>query len=544
DLGRESVYQELRRCAGLSNSRSTPPAWKRLSVPSTVTYTYDTAIEPRGLPTKLMDSVAGSFEAAYDADGGVTTEKLPGGYPLTHGRSTTGNAVARTYTRDSDGMVVFADRSNESVHGQLTTRAGWSDQPYTYDAVGRLTTVADTAETVCTRRSYGFGTRSNRTSLTTASGAPGVDCPAGGGTVKTSAYDSADRLVDAGYTYDAFGRTTAAPGHGSLAYYANDLAYQQTVSGQRQTRQLDAKMRFRSWKTDSGSGSTWTQTGSKVNHYDSDTDNPRWITEDAAGTVTRYVEPVTGGLAATTSKTGGTVLQITDSHGDVALQLPLDSSQAPVALDNDEYGNPRAGQTKARYGWLGNQQRSSETLTGLTLLGVRLYDPSRGRFLQSDPVYGGSANAYDYANADPCNASDSTGMSPNCGKRRIKNGYGMRIIIQRAGGGMGHDIKGKGAYPYIGYYINVQVMGFANRFLSKSFTYGEAWGSYPGRGKAQKLYKMQQKGSWQNRAKIGWAVHFKVKVRPGSRVWAYGAVVVLGWRGYAADMSYSCNAKT
>ncbi|MEV4943084.1 transposase [Streptomyces zaomyceticus] len=32
DLGREPVYQELRRCAGLSNSRRSPPAWKRLSV--------------------------------------------------------------------------------------------------------------------------------------------------------------------------------------------------------------------------------------------------------------------------------------------------------------------------------------------------------------------------------------------------------------------------------------------------------------------------------------------------------------------------------
>ncbi|GGP95960.1 hypothetical protein GCM10010278_86950 [Streptomyces melanogenes] len=31
DLGCEPVYQELRRCAGLSNSRSAPPAWKRLS---------------------------------------------------------------------------------------------------------------------------------------------------------------------------------------------------------------------------------------------------------------------------------------------------------------------------------------------------------------------------------------------------------------------------------------------------------------------------------------------------------------------------------
>ncbi|MEJ8673068.1 hypothetical protein WKI71_45660 [Streptomyces sp. MS1.AVA.1] len=32
DLGREPVYQELRRCAGPSNSRSATPAWKRLNV--------------------------------------------------------------------------------------------------------------------------------------------------------------------------------------------------------------------------------------------------------------------------------------------------------------------------------------------------------------------------------------------------------------------------------------------------------------------------------------------------------------------------------
>ncbi|MEU6922592.1 MULTISPECIES: IS3 family transposase [unclassified Streptomyces] len=31
DLGREPVYQELRPCAGPSNSRSARPAWKRLS---------------------------------------------------------------------------------------------------------------------------------------------------------------------------------------------------------------------------------------------------------------------------------------------------------------------------------------------------------------------------------------------------------------------------------------------------------------------------------------------------------------------------------
>ncbi|MFD4157732.1 DNRLRE domain-containing protein [Streptomyces hydrogenans] len=380
------------------------------NAPSTVTYTYDTAVEPRGLATKTTDSIAGVFQAAYDADGSVASEKLPGGYTVTTGEDTTGATLKRTYTRDSDGTVVYADTVTESVHGQVTTHAGWSDQKYGYDATGRLTTVQDTADTICTQRTYVFDNRTNRKSLTAAAGAPGVDCPTTGGTTTSHTYDSADRLVDAGYAYDAFGRTTTVPGHGTVAYYANDLAYQQTANGKRQTWQLDAAHRFRSFTTETGSGSTWTQTGSKVNHYDGEGDNPRWITEDTAtGALTRNVESASGDLAATTGKTGDTVLQLTTVHGDVALQLPLDTSKAPVALDADEYGNQRAGQAATRYNWLGAKQRSAETLTGLTLMGVRLYNPSTGRFLSVDPVYGGNANAYEYVNGDPLNRYDLDG---------------------------------------------------------------------------------------------------------------------------------------
>ncbi|GFM96972.1 hypothetical protein Sfulv_17830 [Streptomyces fulvorobeus] len=142
------------------------------SVPSTVTYTFDHTTEPRGLATKTTDSIAGVFQATYDADGSVATEKLPGGYTVIQTEDTTGSPVDRTYTRDSDGTVVMSDAVTESVQGQTTSHAGWSDQSYRYDAIGRLTTVDDTVETVCTRRTYGFDKHSNRTSLTTAAAAP------------------------------------------------------------------------------------------------------------------------------------------------------------------------------------------------------------------------------------------------------------------------------------------------------------------------------------------------------------------------------------
>ncbi|WP_078910299.1 DNRLRE domain-containing protein [Streptomyces sp. NRRL S-87] len=379
------------------------------SVPSSVTYTYDHAAEPRGLVTKAVDSVAGTFTASYDADGALVSEQLPGGYTLKQSFDPTGTPVERAYTRDSDGVLVQSDTTSRSIHGQVTTDAQDSEQVYGYDAVGRLTSVEDTAETVCTKRTYAFDGRSNRTSLTTATGTPGADCPTSGGTTTSTTYDSADRQSTAGYVYDAFGRTTAKPGGVALGYYTNDRVYQETLGSQRQTWKLDGSQRIRSWTVESNSGGTWTQTQSKVNHYDCGCDRPSWVLEDSAtGTVTRNVDSLGGGLAATTSKTGNTVLQLSDIHGDVSLQLPLDTSVAPTVLDTDEYGNTRAGSKPARYDWLGSQQRSGDTLSGLTLMGARLYDPATGRFLQADPAAEGGANAYGYP-ADPVTMYDLGG---------------------------------------------------------------------------------------------------------------------------------------
>ncbi|MFB7443082.1 DNRLRE domain-containing protein [Streptomyces mirabilis] len=384
------------------------------TVPSTTTYTYDTAIDSRGLATSVTDSVAGTLSARYDANGTVASQGLPGGYTMEQDQDPAGVPVARIYTRDSDGTVLVSDSITATAQGQVATHTGTpgvtASQSYIYDKVGRLTQVQDTGtDAVCTTRSYTFDKNSNRKALATAAAAPNADCTNTGGTTTSYTYDSADRMVNAGYTYDAFGRTTALPGT-TLAYYANDLAQQQTAGTQRQTWALDSNLRFRSWTTETNNAGTWTQTGSKLNHYDSDGDNPRWIVEDTAtGALTRNVDSLDGDLAATTTKTGNTVLLLANLHGDITLALPADTSVAPTVLDTDEYGNPRTGQAATRYEWLGNKQRSAETVTGLTLMGARLYDPTTGRFLQVDPVAGGSCNSYDYVCGDPVNMVDLDG---------------------------------------------------------------------------------------------------------------------------------------
>jgi RHS repeat-associated protein len=415
-LGREISYVD-----GAGNTAATQyDALGRVvkttdSAPSTTTYTYDTTKDPRGVETSRTDSVAGTFTAAYNADGDLTTESLPGGYTLTITQDETGAETSRVYTQDSDGTVVASDEVDHSVQDQTVTDADTNGQTrsrsYSYDAAGRLTRADDTDPSgACTRRDYSFDNNSNRTALATVTADVSAACTSTGETTTSYTYDSADRLETTGTVYDAFGRTTTQASGAAIGYYANDLVHQQTSGTSRQTWKLDAAGRIASWTTESqGTDGTWTQTGSKTDHYGSDSDSPDWVQENTSA-ITRNVQDIGGNLGATTSATGSTVLQLTDIHGDVTVQLPLDPSVAPTAQSYDEYGNPEDSTAATRYGWLGGKQRSGETITGVTLMGVRLYDPTIGRFLSTDPIPGGNANAYDYCTSDPISCYDLNGQ--------------------------------------------------------------------------------------------------------------------------------------
>lgn len=117
------------------------------NVPSSTSYAYDATVDPRGLPTSITDSVAGTFSVRYDADGQVRSQKLPGGYTMSQSTNPAGMAMERTYTRDSDGEVLFSETLIPTVHGQRSSYTGslgkTSSQTYQYDKVGRLVRAED-----------------------------------------------------------------------------------------------------------------------------------------------------------------------------------------------------------------------------------------------------------------------------------------------------------------------------------------------------------------------------------------------------------------
>jgi RHS repeat-associated protein len=412
-LGRVTTYED----ADGNKAETTYDSFGRLSTfkdgKGTQTLEYDSTTN---LLTKLTDSAAGTFTASYDADGNMVKRGLPDGLTAEVTIDPTGTAVGLTYIKASNcgGSCTWLNFGIEqSIYGQnLSETSSLETNRYVYDRAGRLSEAQETPTGgSCTTRGYGYDEDSNRLSMTTTSSTLGSGCGTGSMTEKKYSYDKADRLVDSGMVYDNFGRITSLPaadagGHAlTTSYFATDMVATQSQNGISNSFELDASLRQRSRLQGGG------LEGTEVFHYGGPGDAPSWTQRGSVWT--RNIAGIGGELAALQESGKEITLPLTNLHGDVIATAAINPEVTALkgTFAYDEFGNLTSG-TPARFGWLGGMQRRTELPSGTVQMGARSYVPGIGRFLSSDPIAGGSANAYDYGNADPVNQFDPSGMKP------------------------------------------------------------------------------------------------------------------------------------
>ncbi|GAA2085893.1 hypothetical protein GCM10009821_29440 [Aeromicrobium halocynthiae] len=401
------------------------------TLPGAITQT--TTYDPTGAQVGLTYTGQVTPTTVDPDTGAITTGEPERGEWIAFSRTVdvTGRAT-NDYATDG---AVFANDDDEDAPD--IGDAGAFNRSYTYNAAGRLTTVDDRTSaagqpfdetTVCVRRDYTFDANGRRTTSSATTDAD-TDCDTGAKTTRTHKYDTGDRPTTGAngqgtYTYDAFGRQTTLPaadapdpdaGPVTLGYFDTDLARTITQGNVTTTFDLDSAQRRKTQTTTSSSGSTTT-----VRYYADDSDNPAWTTTGADRT--RYTASIGGDLGATIELTK-TSIALANLHDDIVTNIVIPNGQTtdtPTTgidgwSDYTEYGTPIDPEATTQvggnigYGWLGAKQRSSSGATaGLTLMGVRLYNPATGRFTSIDPVEGGSDTIYAYP-TDPLNQVDLDG---------------------------------------------------------------------------------------------------------------------------------------
>lgn len=432
----------------------------------TYSYNADDAYgraERRGLVTSVdLGYASGSSDVirgAYDAAGALTMQVFPGGTTVTSATDAAGNHTQLNYTNGGADAASLVGYSQSFDHlGRVREASGPARSVvYDYDKRSRLTRVResvllgvdiedDTAGTDgeqgnCTTRRYAFTADSNRASLTTYGPAADGTCQQTvGATTASYGYDTGDRIVGDGYTYDAHGRTLTVPkahtdqaGNAvsgpesdlAISYFANDMVatLQQTVPGpggagemiKRQEFTLDATARISQIARVTDNHKLQEDT----HHYINANDAPAWTQSRTRPNIatawteswSRYITDLGGGLAITQLSSGERTLDLSDPHGDLVASINLTNSEFTRYSDYTEYGTPidASNATPGRYGWIGTHQRENQgILGGLSTMGARLYNPATGRFLSIDPVYGGNDNPYIYP-ANPVGMADLSG---------------------------------------------------------------------------------------------------------------------------------------
>lgn len=362
----------------------------------------------------------------YDASGRITRTWTSTASPTsgTANDNTRVSDLSYSYAAPASGACATAPPAGQDTSMRWTQTDNRTGRvtTYCYDPANRLVSASTPGGDSW---AYDYDGNGNRTQTTK-----------NGTVVQTLTVNTADQVTTTGYTFDASGNTTAAPGVAAAVAYngaeqmttRGDASYVYAGSDQTElVRQSGGGVRERSY--------TYGRTNSNgmpiIESY-----------KDGTTTLSYLYDPQGTPLALL----GG------NSH-----YLAMDGLGSPTALINHDGGqtgkysyDPYGGITATAVngsGAIGIQifgyaAGVVDNGSALVHFGMRWYDPSTGRFTQQDSLETladpSRSNRYEYAAGNPVNFVDPSGLSPEC----TAQGLGGFVSGGLTGGAIGFLLGG------------------------------------------------------------------------------------------------------
>jgi RHS repeat-associated protein len=356
---------------------------------ATVGYAYDNADRL----TSVSDFTGKTIGVTDNADGGTTQETLgSSGDTITTAYSNTQVVSSITLANSSNTLQSFTygNAPDGSILSETDTpSSSLSPAVYAYDAQARVTSMTPgTGSTL----NYAFDPSSNLTTVPTGA---------------STSYDNAGELTSStlagtttSYTYSTAGQrltakqgsTTIASGTwngaGQLTAYsdpaANMTAATYDGNGERTATTIGGTSQNFTWDTASGSPKIIMDSGNAYVY-------------DGYAIPVEQVSLSSGAVTYLLADSLGSVRGVVNSTGSLT-----------ASTSYDAWGNPSTSiAASTSYGFAGGYTDT----TGLLYLVNRYYDPVTGQFLSVDPLVADTLQPYAYANDNPVNDTDPSGMS-------------------------------------------------------------------------------------------------------------------------------------